>query len=106
MVTFLVAGDDELVDASSCATRAAPNGCGAFWFLALSEIGFLLIVAAFVILLAKTGATELDVMAASRPTWCRAGAWLLDLLALTGFGFKAVLVPLHVWLPEAYRAAR
>ena len=78
---------------------------GAFWFLALSEIGFLLIVAAFVILSAKTGATQLDVMAARArlvPGGWRAAAYLL---ALTGFGFKAGLVPLHVWLPEAHPVA-
>ena len=108
MVTFLVAWESMslacyvLVLRHPRRTEVAP---GAFWFLALSEIGFLLVVAAFVILSAKTGATRLDVMAARGhlvPGGWRAAAYLL---ALTGFGFKAGLVPLHVWLPEAHPVA-
>ena len=78
---------------------------GAFWFLALSEAGFLLVVAAFVILSSKTGYTTLAGIAAhgaSVPGGWRAAAFLL---ALCGFGFKAGLVPLHVWLPEAHPVA-
>ena len=78
---------------------------GAFWFLALSEAGFLLVVAAFVILSSKTGSTTLAGIAAhasSVPGGWRAAAFLL---ALAGFGFKAGLVPLHVWLPEAHPVA-
>jgi hydrogenase-4 component B len=78
---------------------------GAFWFLALSETGFVLIVAAFVILAAKTHSMQLDVIAAR--AHLVPGAWrdTAFLLALTGFGFKAGLVPLHVWLPEAHPVA-
>ncbi|HUY48575.1 MAG TPA: proton-conducting transporter membrane subunit [Streptosporangiaceae bacterium] len=78
---------------------------GAFWFLALSETGFVLIIAAFVILATKTHSMELTVIAARAhlvaPGW-RDTAYLL---ALAGFGFKAGLVPLHVWLPEAHPVA-
>ncbi len=78
---------------------------GAFWFLALSETGFVLVVAAFVILAAKTHTMQLDLIAARAhlvPAGWRDAAYLL---ALTGFGFKAGLVPLHVWLPEAHPVA-
>ena len=78
---------------------------GAFWFLALSEAGFVLIIAAFVILATKTHSMQLDVIAARAhlvPAGWRDAAYLL---ALTGFGFKAGLVPLHVWLPEAHPVA-
>lgn len=78
---------------------------GAFWFLALSEIGFVLVIAAFAILATKTQAMQLDIIAARShlvtPGW-RDAAYLL---ALAGFGFKAGLVPLHVWLPEAHPVA-
>jgi len=78
---------------------------GAFWFLSLSETGFVLIIAAFVILATKTHSMELSVIAARAhqvsPAW-RDTAYLL---ALAGFGFKAGLVPLHVWLPEAHPVA-
>ncbi len=78
---------------------------GAFWFLALSETGFVLIVAALVILASKTGSMQLDVIAARAhqvPGDWRDTAYLL---ALAGFGFKAGLVPLHVWLPAAHPVA-
>ena len=108
MVTFLVAWETMSLACYLLILRHPRSGetaRGAFWFLALSEIGFLLIVAAFVILSAKTHATELDVMAARGhlvPGGWRAAAYLL---ALAGFGFKAGLVPLHVWLPEAHPVA-
>ena len=63
MVTFLVAWETMSL---ACYVlilrhpRSRESARGAFWFLALSEIGFLLIVAAFVILATKTGATQLD----------------------------------------------
>jgi hydrogenase-4 component B len=78
---------------------------GAFWFLALSEVGFVLIVAAFVILATKTHTMQLDLIAARAhlvPGSWREAAFVL---ALAGFGFKAGLVPLHVWLPEAHPVA-
>ena len=85
--------------------RRSEAAAGAFWFLALSETGFVLIVAAFVILATKTHTMQLDLIAARAhlvPGGWRATAYLL---ALTGFGFKAGLVPLHVWLPEAHPVA-
>ena len=108
MVTFLIAWETMSLACYLLILRhprSAESARGAFWFLALSEIGFLLVVAAFVILSAKTHATALDAIAARAPLvdggW-RAAAFLL---ALAGFGFKAGLVPLHVWLPEAHPVA-
>jgi formate hydrogenlyase subunit 3/multisubunit Na+/H+ antiporter MnhD subunit len=85
--------------------RRRSVAAGAFWFLALSEAGFVLIIAAFVILASKTHTMQLDVLAARAhliPAGWRDTAYLL---ALAGFGFKAGVVPLHVWLPEAHPAA-
>jgi len=108
MVTFLVAWETMSLTCYLLILRRVRRedvARGAFWFLALSEIGFLLVVAAFVILAGKTHATSLDAMAARAHLvtggW-RAAAYLL---ALAGFGFKAGLVPLHVWLPEAHPVA-
>jgi hydrogenase-4 component B len=108
MVTFLVAWETMSLACYLIILRhprKEESARGAFWFLALSEVGFLLVVAAFVILAAKTNATQLDLIAARGhlvPGGWRAAAYLL---ALTGFGFKAGLVPLHVWLPEAHPVA-
>jgi hydrogenase-4 component B len=77
----------------------------AFLFLALGEAGFAFIVAAFVILATQTGTLDLGQIAAHAhavPAAWRDSAFVL---ALLGFGFKAGVVPLHVWLPEAHPAA-
>jgi hydrogenase-4 component B len=78
---------------------------GGFLFLALGEVGFALIVAAFAILSAKTGTLDLMTMAAR--SHAVPGAWrsAVFVLALAGFGFKAGIVPLHIWLPEAHPVA-
>jgi len=78
---------------------------GGFWFVALSEAGFVLIVLAFAILAVHTGSLDLATIARRAghlPGGWRAAAFLL---ALVGFGFKAGLVPLHVWLPVAHPVA-
>ena len=57
------------------------------------------------ILATHTGLDQLDVIAARAhlvPAGWRHRGYLL---ALTGFGFKAGLVPLHVWLPAAHPVA-
>jgi hydrogenase-4 component B len=78
---------------------------GAFLFVALSECGFLLIALAFAILATRTGTLDLATMAARSgrvgPGWRSA----VFLLALCGFGFKAGLVPFHIWLPAAHPVA-
>ncbi len=108
MVTFLVAWETMSLACYLLILRhprSDASARGAFWFLALSEIGFLLVVAAFVILSTKTHATSLDAIAAR--AHLISGGWRAAafLFALAGFGFKAGLVPLHVWLPEAHPVA-
>jgi hydrogenase-4 component B len=74
-------------------------------FIAMSEAGFALIVAAFAILAVKTGTMDFGLIAARSahlsPGWLAA----VFVLALLGFGFKAGIVPLHIWLPVAHPAA-
>lgn len=85
--------------------RQPAVAAGAFWFLALSEAGFVLIVAAFVLLAVHAGSMDFATIAAAAhqlPAGVRSAAYVL---ALVGFGFKAGLVPLHVWLPEAHPVA-
>jgi hydrogenase-4 component B len=78
---------------------------GAFLFLSLSEVGFAMVVAAFVILATQVHSPDLATIAArigSVPLEWRSAAFVL---ALIGFGFKAGLVPLHIWLPAAHPVA-
>lgn len=108
VVTFLVAWESMallcyLLILRHHERRGVPQG--AFLFLALGEVGFVLIVAAFVILATHTGTLDLTTIARRVhhvPSGWRTAAFLL---ALTGFGFKAGIVPLHIWLPAAHPAA-
>jgi len=74
---------------------------GAFQFIALGEVGFVMIIAAMAILAAHAGSLEFAVIRSHastlRPGWADA----VLLLALVGFGFKAGLVPFHVALPAS-----
>ena len=78
---------------------------GGFLFLALGEVGFALIVAALAILGTQAGSTSFSVIAAHAPHLSAGWADAVFVLALLGFGFKAGLVPLHIWLPAAHPVA-
>ncbi|HEY0585479.1 MAG TPA: hydrogenase 4 subunit B [Pseudoduganella sp.] len=80
------------------ATRRA-----AYLYLLLAHIGAIAILLCFGALQAQSGAYSFAAMRgqAMSPQWASA----VFLLALGGFGAKAGLLPLHVWLPEAHPAA-
>ncbi len=72
-------------------------------YLAIAHVGAIFILLSFGILQGGSWQFTFDAMRAAHlsPAWA-AGAFLL---ALAGFGAKAGIVPLHVWLPEAHPAA-
>jgi hydrogenase-4 component B len=74
-----------------------------YLYLLIAHIGALGILLCFGVLQANTGDYSFANMRAQHlpPFWASAAF----LLALAGFGAKAGLVPLHVWLPEAHPAA-
>jgi hydrogenase-4 component B len=78
---------------------------GTFLFLALGEFGFAMVIVAFVILATQCHSLDLATIASRAGTvplpW-RSAAFVL---ALVGFGFKAGLVPMHIWLPAAHPVA-
>ena len=83
------------------ADTAAAGG----WYLAMTHAGLALILIAFVMLMpAGPGSTfaELRLIAAGLSPAARG---VVFALAVLGFGSKAGLVPLHVWLPRAHPAA-
>lgn len=68
-------------------------------YLAASHAGTVCLFAFFSTLAARTGSWELG------PMREQAGLAPLFWLALTGFGVKAGVFPLHVWLPSAHASA-
>ena len=86
---FLVTFEDE-----------KPETRQAGWiYLVASHIGTAFLLALFILLGRANHSLDFNQFTAS------AGAGLLFVLALIGFGTKAGFVPLHVWLPEAHPAA-
>ena len=75
----------------------------AHWYIAVTYAGFAALTAMFFLLSAgELGASFAAMRSAALPPGVRNAAFLL---ALFGFGAKAGLVPLHVWLPMAHPAA-
>ncbi|MGA7523475.1 MAG: hydrogenase 4 subunit B [Acidobacteriaceae bacterium] len=74
-----------------------------FLYLLMAHVGALCILLAFGVLQGGSWQFTFDAMrgASLTPFW----ATTAFTLALLGFGAKAGLVPLHVWLPEAHPAA-
>ncbi|HEU5195068.1 MAG TPA: proton-conducting transporter membrane subunit, partial [Methylomirabilota bacterium] len=75
------------------------------WYLAMTHVGLALVVVTFVLLIPPSGAASFAALrgaAATQPGGVRS---LVFVLAVLGFGAKAGLVPLHVWLPRAHPAA-
>jgi len=74
-----------------------------FLYLLIAHLGAIAILLSFGILQGGSWHFTFDAMRAAHldPHW----ATIAFCLALTGFGAKAGLVPLHVWLPEAHPAA-
>lgn len=74
-----------------------------YLYLLIAHIGAIAILLCFGVLQANTGDYTFDNMRAQTlsPFWASAGF----LLAVFGFGAKAGILPLHIWLPEAHPAA-
>jgi formate hydrogenlyase subunit 3/multisubunit Na+/H+ antiporter MnhD subunit len=82
--------------------HAAIRNAG-FLYLVIAHVGAIAILLCFGVLQGATGDYTFDGMR----TASLSGAWpaIAFFLALFGFGAKAGLLPLHVWLPEAHPAA-
>jgi formate hydrogenlyase subunit 3/multisubunit Na+/H+ antiporter MnhD subunit len=74
-----------------------------FLYLLIAHVGAISILLCFGVLQGGSWQFTFDAMRAAHldPVW----ASVAFLLALFGFGAKAGLLPLHVWLPEAHPAA-
>jgi hydrogenase-4 component B len=105
-VLFLVAWEVMTVAAFVLVTfddDRAPVRRAGYTFLVASHIGTAFLVALFVLLGRSAGGFDFQRLEAMRGAAAAPG--LLFALGVVGFGTKAGLVPLHVWLPEAHPAA-
>jgi formate hydrogenlyase subunit 3/multisubunit Na+/H+ antiporter MnhD subunit len=74
-----------------------------FLYLLIAHLGAIAILLSFATLQGASGQFTFASMRTAQ--LAPAGATTAFLMALVGFGAKAGLVPLHVWLPEAHPAA-
>jgi hypothetical protein len=79
------------------------NRRAAFLYLLMAEVGALAIILAFGVLASFSDGFTFDALREAKlsTTW----ASIAFVLALLGFGMKAGIVPVHVWLPEAHPVA-
>ena len=95
LAAFLLIGFDH----QDAAVRRA-----SFVYLIAAHLGIASLLAFFLLLGSYAHSFEFGAITAMPPLRNTAAA-LLFLLALVGFGAKAGIFPLHVWLPEAHAAA-
>jgi hydrogenase-4 component B len=84
--------------------ESRPSRRSAYLYLVMSHLGTGCLVAGFFLLAKGAGSLAFaDLLGGTAPPGVLRG--LVFVLFLVGFGVKAGLVPLHVWLPEAHPAA-
>jgi hydrogenase-4 component B len=72
-------------------------------YLVLTHVGTLSLFAMFSLLHRVTGGFDFAIAPGAAPPSAIAGA--IFVLAITGFGLKAGVMPLHIWLPSAHANA-
>jgi hydrogenase-4 component B len=75
------------------------------WYAAMTHLSLLAIVLALVVLAHQAGGDSFTAVRAGAGDLSPATASVVFLLSLVGFGAKAGVVPLHVWLPRAHPEA-
>jgi hydrogenase-4 component B len=74
------------------------------WYIAMTHVGLALLMTAF-FLLADGGSGSFADLRANAARLSPTLRGVIFVLALLGFGSKAGIIPLHVWLPRAHPAA-
>jgi len=75
------------------------------WYLGMTQVGLAFLLGAFLFLGAAAPSLDFADLSAAAAELDPAARGLVFVLAVLGFGSKAGLVPLHVWLPRAHPAA-
>ncbi len=74
-------------------------------YLIMTHLGTAFITAAFLVLFFQTGSLSFDAFRSGASQLTPLAKDAVFVLALVGFGTKAGLVPMHIWLPEAHPSA-
>jgi hydrogenase-4 component B len=75
------------------------------WYIGMTHAGLLMLIAAFLVFAANTVTGAFADLRAIAPSLTPGVRDTVFVLAFLGFGSKAGIVPLHVWLPRAHPAA-
>ncbi len=92
---FLVVSDTE--------SEAAQNA--GLTYATMTHIGTAFIIGAFMLAFSATGSLDFTGMAAGLAGQSMTIKSVIFILSFIGFGMKAGIVPLHIWLPKAHPAA-
>ncbi len=84
------------------AHRTVARSAG-LWYVAMTQLSFFLVLIGLALLSARAGSTQFAVMRTT--PWDATTANVAFVLLVLGFGAKAGIVPLHVWLPRAHPEA-
>lgn len=84
--------------------RASVRSAG-LWYASMTHAGLVAIMIALVIAAAGAGGEGFDAIRAGASELSPTVRGVVLVLALVGFGSKAGMVPLHVWLPRAHPEA-
>ncbi len=107
VVTFLFAWEMMSLATAALVTtehESRDSRRAAYLYLVMSHVGTGFLLAGFLLLAGRAGSTSFPALLAGHFVTgpARHGVFVLFLL---GFGVKAGIIPLHVWLPEAHPAA-
>ncbi len=85
--------------------REEENVKAGFLYFVMTHVSTVFILMLFLLLYVKTGSFDFETIAQAFSSLSPAVKNLIFILGLAGFGTKAGIIPLHIWLPSAHPAA-
>ncbi|HTM10311.1 MAG TPA: hydrogenase 4 subunit B [Verrucomicrobiae bacterium] len=82
-----------------------PARSAGLWYITMTHVGLMMLLAAFLLFAGPAGLGGFAELRAGASSLSPGVRNVVFILAFLGFGSKAGIVPLHVWLPRAHPAA-